>query len=208
MLGYSLVVRGLVECIFGWNMAHISRRIGRGQLDHMLLQPRPLWMIVLSEGFSPVTGSGMLVAGSSVLGNVVGPDLSPDWVLFVPNVVASVAVVIAFSYAWGSIAFLAPRAAEELNSSTMAMVDQLRGFPLDGLGSGLLALLLSVVPVGLVAWLPARALLGLHPSPAAAWLTPIMACLLGAVALFIFNRGLEHYGRTGSSRYLSSGHRR
>jgi ABC-2 type transport system permease protein len=119
-----------------------------------------------------------------------------------------VAVVIAFSYAWGSLAFLAPRAAEEINSSTMAMVDQLRGFPLDGLGGPLTVTLLSVLPVGLVAWLPSRALLGLDPSPMAPWLTPLLACALAALAGWIFNRGLHHYGRTGSTRYLALGHRR
>jgi ABC-2 type transport system permease protein len=208
LLGYSLVVRGLVECVFGWNVSHISRRIGRGQLDHMLLQPRPLWMIVLTEGFSPVTGSGMLVAGSVVLAHATGEAVSPDWLHFGINLTASVVVVIAFSYAWGSVAFLAPRSAEEINSSTMNLVDQLRGFPLDGLAGPLRVTLLSVLPVGLVAWLPSRALLGLDPSPVAPWLTPGLACMLAGVAGWIFNRGLHHYGRTGSTRYLAHGHRR
>jgi ABC-2 type transport system permease protein len=208
LLGYSLIVRGLVECLFGWNVSHISRRIGRGQLDHMLLQPRPLWMIVLTEGFSPLTGSGMVVAGGIVLASAIGPAVSPNWAFFALNLVASVAVVIAFSYAWGSVAFVAPRAAEEINSSTMAMVDQLRGFPLDGLSAPLIVTLLSVLPVGLVAWLPSRALLGLDQSPITPWLTPLLACVLAGIAGWIFNRGLHHYGRTGSTRYLAHGHRR
>ena len=181
-------------------------------LDEISSQVNPrahtLWMIVLCEGFSPLTGSGMVVAGWIVLAGAIGPGLTPDWALLAMNLAASVAVVIAFSYAWGSVAFLAPRAAEEINSSTMEMVDQLRGFPLDGLGGGLIVALLSVLPVGLVAWLPSRALLGIDPSPVAPWQTPILALLLGGVAIWIFTRGLHHYGRTGSSRYLAHGHRR
>ncbi|HEX5417247.1 MAG TPA: ABC-2 family transporter protein, partial [Chloroflexota bacterium] len=41
MLGYSIFVRGLLDGFFGFNVAFISRRIGRGQLDHVLVQPQP-----------------------------------------------------------------------------------------------------------------------------------------------------------------------
>ena len=224
LLGYSLLVRGTVDVVFGWNLAHVSRRIGRGQLDHMLLQPVPLPVLVLVEGFSPLTGSGLFVSGVALLafaGHGLGA-LGPA--AFALHWAASVAVVIAFSYAWGSVAFWAPRAAEEINSSTMELVDQLRAFPLDGLAPGLLALLVSAVPVGLVAWWPARVLLqvgepsgsALFASPnapflapaLAPFLAPLAALVLAAVAAAIFARGLGHYRATGSIRYLSLGHRR
>jgi len=205
LLGYSLLVRGTVDLCFGWNVAFVSRRIGRGQLDHMLLQPAPLWMLVLCEGFSPLSGSGLALSGGVLLavsGEGVGAA-APG--LFVLNWIASVVVVLAFSYAWGSLAFFAPRAAEEINSSTMALVDQLRAFPLDGLGAGLTGVLLSVVPVGLVAWLPARSLLGLGGST---WATPLAAAGIVSVAVLVFRRGMRHYRETGSVRYLALGHRR
>src|SRR2546423_6690846 len=44
MLGYGLLVHSLIEMFCGYNIAWISRRIGRGQLDHTLIQPQPLWM--------------------------------------------------------------------------------------------------------------------------------------------------------------------
>src|ERR1700682_967189 len=43
LLGYGLLVRGLIDFFFNYNLAFISRRIGRGQLDHLLIQPQPLW---------------------------------------------------------------------------------------------------------------------------------------------------------------------
>src|SRR4030088_2373559 len=57
LLGYALVVRGLINTFFSYNLAFISRRIGRGQLDHVLIQPQPMWMVLLTEGFAPITGS-------------------------------------------------------------------------------------------------------------------------------------------------------
>src|SRR5713226_6800346 len=41
LLGYALLVRGIVDTFFNYNIAFISRRIGRGQLDHLLIQPQP-----------------------------------------------------------------------------------------------------------------------------------------------------------------------
>lgn len=208
LLGYSLLVRGTVEMVFGWNVAHISRRIGRGQLDHMLLQPVPLWALLLTEGFSPLSGSGLLISGGVLVGlsgqgiGAFGPGL------FALNWAASVAIVVAFSYAWGSVAFWAPRAAEEINSSTMDLVDQLRAFPLDGLGPGMLGVLLSIVPVGLVAWWPSRSLLLLGDSAWPVWTTPAAAGMISAAAALVFRRGMRHYRATGSIRYLSLGHRR
>ena len=57
MLGFFELADGLGWMLFGnYNVIHISRRIGRGQVDHMLIQPRPLWMQLLTEGFMPFSG--------------------------------------------------------------------------------------------------------------------------------------------------------
>jgi ABC-2 type transport system permease protein len=212
LLGYALLVRGTINVFFNYNISFISRRIGRGQLDHVLVQPQPLWMVLLTEGFAPVTGAGMLLPGLMLISwSVVQLHLSITlaWqALLVLSLVCSIVVVLAFSYAWGSLAFWAPRSAEELNSSTWELLMQLDVFPLDRLPTLALATLLTFVPAGLVAWYPARALLGIDASPLG-WLgLPAAALVLGSLCLFIFTRGLAHYGRTGSTRYLSYGHRR
>src|SRR2546430_2276195 len=59
MLGYALLVRGVIDAFFNYNVAFISRKIGRGQLDHLLIQPVPLWAALVTEGFAPLSGSGM-----------------------------------------------------------------------------------------------------------------------------------------------------
>ena len=64
MLGFFEFADGLCYMLFGgFNVLHISRRIGRGQVDHMLIQPRPLIVQLLTEGFMPVSGSGGFLIG-------------------------------------------------------------------------------------------------------------------------------------------------
>jgi ABC-type uncharacterized transport system permease subunit len=68
--------------------------------------------------------------------------------------------------------------------------------------------LLTVVPVGFLAWYPCRALLGLDRAPYGIAVTPLAAVIFATIALWVFRRGMKQYGRTGSQRYLSFGHRR
>lgn len=212
MLGYGLVVAGLPDIFFNYNVAYISRRVGRGQLDHTLLQPLPLWMALLTEGFSPFSAAMGLVPGLVLLVwaiTNVGPVLTPGWlVLLALNLTASAIVALAFTFLWGSLAFWAPRAAEEINSASWQLLNQLKPFPLDGMWSALLGGLLTVVPIGLLAWYPARALLGIDRTRYSMFVTPVAAVVFVALAVWVFRRGLQEYGRTGSQRYLSLGHRR
>ena len=60
MLGYAIVAAGILSLFFGFNVLFISRRLGRGQLDHTLLQPQPLWQSLLTEGFMPFSGGAEL----------------------------------------------------------------------------------------------------------------------------------------------------
>jgi ABC-2 type transport system permease protein len=211
LLGYALLVQGLIDTLFSYNVAFISRRIGRGQLDHMLVQPQPLWMTMLTEGFSPVTSSkalpglGLLIWST----NQLHLEVSLAWYgLLVIHLVASMAVVLAFAYAWGSLAFWAPRAAEELNQSTGRLMTDLSPFPLDGQSGFALACLVTFVPVGLVAWYPSRVLLGMGAPSWTAAVLPAAALALTTLAAWIFARGLRTYRRTGSTRYSDFGHRR
>ena len=213
LLGYALLVRGLIETFFSYNIAFISRRIGRGQLDHMFVQPLPLWMMLVTEGFAPVGATSSLLPGLGLLVWSTGQlhlAVSAAWLgLLIVHLVASMAVVLSFAYAWGSLAFWAPRAAEELNSTTYQLSHQLAPFPLDGLSGIALASLVTVVPVGLVAWYPARILLGIGTPPwAEQTVVPAAALLFLALATWIFSRGLRKYRRTGSTRYSDFGHRR
>jgi ABC-2 type transport system permease protein len=211
LLGYGMLVGGLINTFFGFNVLYISRRLGRGQLDHTLIQPQPLWLSLVTEGFMPLSGSAILLPAAGLLwwaGHALGLDPGAGWwALFAIQVFASAAVATAFSFLWGSLAFWAPRAAEEISSSALRLVYQFSPFPLDGSGPLLLGGLLSVVPVGFVAWYPCRFLLGLAPAFWDAAGTPLAGLALALLAGLLFAKGRKHYERTGSSRYLSFGHR-
>lgn len=211
LLGYGSLVIGLLEMFCGFNIQYISRRIGRGQLDHMLIQPQPMWMMLVTEGMNPFGSSNIALTGVALLVWAWG-HLSIDatagwWAWFVLSVAGSAAVMQAYSMIWGSLAFWAPRGAEEINTPLKRMFDHLTIFPLDGLSTTMRGGLLAGVPVGFVAWWPVRFLLGLDPSPMAGLATPLAALAFGAIAALVFRRGMRHYARTGSQRYKAMGHR-
>jgi ABC-type uncharacterized transport system permease subunit len=167
----------------------------------------------MTEGFAPASGSGMVLPAGLLLG-AASQQLSLNvslgwWLLFFAYLLASVVVVQSFEYAWASLAFWAPRAAEEVNSHTWDLLQTLTPFPLDGLSALALSTLVTIVPAVLVARYPVRELLGVAPIGWTEAALPLVAAVLfGAFALWIFTRGLHHYGYTGSSRYLDRGHRR
>ncbi len=107
MLGYAALVRGILEVGFSYNILMISRRIGRGQMDHLLIQPQPLWMILLTEGFMPFSGFlslctrvGITVWGLTLLQL---PFVASWWICFASQLAASCAIVLAFSFFWGIV---------------------------------------------------------------------------------------------------------
>ncbi len=169
-------------------------------------------MILLTEGFSPFTTMLGLLPALALLAWPLGRGVHTvtiGWLAaFGLNVVASVAIALSFSLIVGSLAFWAPRAADEINSSSWHLLESLKLFPLDGMGAGLTATLLTAVPAGFLAWYPSRALLGIDGAGYAILVTPLAAVVAVLLATWVFRRGLRQYGRTGSQRYLSFGHRR
>jgi ABC-2 type transport system permease protein len=212
MLGYAIVANGWPALLMGYNLLHISRRIGRGQVDHLLVQPQPLWQAFLTEGFMPLSGGLILLPGLALMvwaGRALGLAVTPGWLARLGlNLLASGTVLIAFSFLWGSLAFWAPRAAEEISSSAVDLISDLKSFPLHSATPLLAGVLLSVFPAGLVAWLPARHLLGHAPGLWDGLATPAAALLLAGLAAGAFRLGLREYARTGSQRYSDLGHRR
>jgi len=211
MLGYATLVNGLLDMFFGYNILGISRRLGRGQLDHSLLQPQPLWMTLLTEGFTPVIGLFPVATGVAIVGWVLSgttgiPGNPLWWASFGLQLVASCLVVVSFSFLWGTLAFWSPVGAEEISSRVNRMARQLTVFPLDSLSPWLTQVALLALPLGFVVWYPSRALLGLPG--ASVWHAPLFATGIALVATFVFSRGLRHYERTGSQRYRIFGHRR
>ena len=212
MLSYAMTVSGVMNLFFNYNISYISRRIGRGQLDHVLAQPHPLWMSLLTGGFVPFSGGITLLPGIALLcfaTTKAGGAVTAGWLaLLTLNVLSSVLIILAFSFLWGSLAFWSPRAAEEICSPIHHLLDEMRVYPLDRMRPALTGSLMTILPVGFVAWYPCRALLDISPNGIEYFGTFLAGLAFSVPAAWIFRKGLKHYERTGSQRYLNHGHRR
>jgi ABC-2 type transport system permease protein len=219
MLGYITCVNGLFTVFLAnGNIGHLSRRIGRGQLDHMMIQPLPYAVQLLTEGFIPFTGSHRLICGIGITawalhGIGMPAEGSPLGLLWWPALLAylavSVAIILGLSYLLSAAAFWKPVACEEIAEIA---VDDLAGalanYPLSGMSASIQMALISVVPSGLLGWFPVCALLGKPPLGLSGFYPLIVALAIWAPALFLLKKGLQYYVEHGSNRYKAMGHRR
>ncbi len=212
MLGFFELAHGLTYMLFGgFNVLHISRRIGRGQVDHMLIQPRPLWMQLLCEGFMPASGCcGFLLGVALTIIALVRLDiaLTPVWFLLLGYyLVIHMALLLAQNALYGAAAFYQPVACEEISSVIENLNSQLGRFPLFGLPAWLTAVLHSILPVGLLAYFPALALLRGLGHGVEITVPFVVAGLFVTAAVICFQKGLKHYEIHSCNRYKEMGHR-
>ena len=212
MLGFFELADGLGWMLFGnYNVIHISRRIGRGQVDHMLIQPRPLWMQLLTEGFMPFSGCHGVLIGIILTGIAIARlniTLSPVWfLLLLYYLVIHIVLRLSQSFLYGSAAFWKPVACEEISCMILDMNSQLGRFPLFGLPGWLGTLLHTVLPIGLLAYFPALALLKDLGKPTELAFPFLVASLFLTAALICFKKGLSHYAKYSCNRYKEMGHR-
>ena len=212
LLGFFMLADGLFIMLHGgFNVSHISRRIGRGQVDHMLIQPQPLPMQLMAEGFLPFSGgSGFWVGVTLTIVACARLDIAvtPRWfgMLLLYTALHS-ALLLGQSYLYGALAFWRPVACEEISSLILDLNGQLGRFPLFGIPRALLGLLVTALPAGLLAYVPALGLLrGLDAGPALA-LPVCIAVGFAAAATAAFRRGLRHYLEFSCNRYKEMGHR-
>ena len=214
MLGYVTAVTGLFQLFFAnCNTGHISRRIGRGQLEHMLIQPIPMPVQLLTEGFIPVSGSSNLVSSVIIITVAVSNlklQVNVLWVaMLIASLIISLAIILGLSYMFSSAAFYAPVQAEEISTY---VIDQFTGelgkYPLSGMAPAIQAVLVTILPAGLLGWFPSLALLDKTPLQLPSYYPLLVAAALFFVATSLFRKGLIHYVKTGANRYSAVGHRR
>lgn len=213
MLAYTTMVTGIFYLFFAANnTGHISRRIGRGQLEHMLIQPLPLPVQLLTEGFIPFTGSGNFITGAALLAVALYRlSIVPTWqwlLSLAGNLFISTVIIIASSYAVSSAAFRAPVQAEEISSYLIDAHGSISEFPLSGMPRRLQTVLVTAIPAGLLGWFPTLSLLGKPPLGLPGFFPVIIALALSVTATLVFKKGLKYYAAKGISRYLPYGHRR
>ena len=212
MMAYSTLVTGIFVLFGSGNNIHISRIIGRGQLEHLFIQPLPLPVQLLTNGFSPFTGSGNFITGMVLLVIAIQRlhlPISLWWFLaLAANLAITMAIIVARSYLVSSLAFYAPVSAEEISSTAIDGTWFLSTFPLSGMPVFIQIPLLTIMPEGLMAWFPSLSLLGRPPLRLTGYYPMIYAMLLALTAGYIFRKGLRHYVQNGSNRYVPYGFRR
>ena len=212
MLGFFTMADGFTMVMMGnCNNLWISRVVGRGQVDHMLIQPIPLWMQLLTGGFLPFTGSSGFLTGVALtviatvlLGLMVTPG---GLLLLLTYMLALVAVAAGVAYLAGTAAFYRPVSCEELSTVALDALNAAGKYPLAALPVWAQGLFLTALPVGLMAYLPSLLLLGRIDAPAAyVWPVAAGAAFL-SLAGWLFRKGLKHYARHGCPRYKAMGFR-
>lgn len=211
MLSFHIFAKGLESLLFGnYNVGEISRRIGRAQVDHMLIQPLPLWMQLLTEGFMPVSGSESMLCGLAALILFVpksGITVTPLWIALLAILALSrIFIRLAIAYIAGSAAFWEPVGCEELSDVLLGLCDTVSDYPLSGMPRAVVGLLCTAVPLGALTYLPGLILLGRLDALWTAW--PVfIAIVLASAAATLFRKGMKHYVKVGCARYKAMGHR-
>lgn len=213
MLGYVTVITGAYQTFFAnCNTGHISRRIGRGQFEHMFIQPLPIPVQLATEGFIPVSGSSNFISGCVIIVVALRKlGIAPEWwwiLLFILNVAVTMSIILSLSYLFSSAAFYAPAQAEEISSYVTDSTGNLSTYPLSGMSLAVQIPLITVFPAGLLGWFPSLALLGRPPLGLPVFYPFIVALLFFIVAVKLFKKGLNYYAKAGTSRYSAVGHRR
>lgn len=212
MMAYSTLITGLFIMFGSGNNIHISRIIGRGQLEHLFIQPLPLNIQLLTSCFSPFTGGSNFVIGLILMGiavNRLNLRISLFWVFsLILHLLTTMVIIVARSYLVSSIAFYSPVAAEEISSTAIDGTWFMSTFPLSGMPKFIQWPLLTILPEGLMAWFPSLCLLGRPPIGLTEYYPMIFALLISLTASFTFRKGLNYYVKTGSNRYVSHGFRR
>lgn len=213
MLGYSTITTGLFLVFFnGNNVGHISRIIGRGQLDHKLIQPIPIRIQLMTEGFMPVSGSGQLWAGLAACTIAIwrlNLPITVGWVvLFIMFHLITQVIFLSMMYIPSVLAFYFPVAAEETASAVADLQWQLSSYPLGQMPTLIKITLNTVLPIGLTVWFPSLVLLGKERLDFGLIVLITATVLFATLATMLFKKGLKHYEKIGSQRYTDFGHRR
>ncbi len=213
MLGYGSLVNGIYGLFFAnSNTGMISRIIGRGQLDHYMIQPTPFWIQMITEGVAPFTGSGVLIMGIALTSYAVVKlelVISVWWICkLIISVICSAIVIVSCIYIVSYLAFYAPSAAEEISMVVQDMFFSLRSYPLGGISILLQSLFCTAIPIGIVSWFPSMILLEKQIAFTkinGLFILWMVTAIFLTTAVSLFCKGLKHYRKNGSPRYSSFG---
>jgi ABC-2 type transport system permease protein len=182
---------GLSTAVFG-NQGRLGDLIVRGRLDAYAALPKPVLLHALVARMEP-TAWGDLLFSLTVLALFVQPD-GVGWAAFAIAVVASAAVKLAVNVVWQSLAFwLGP--VDGLATMAYTAVLHFSTHPPVLFRGAVLVLLYTLLPAGLISWLPVAFVL----EPRLDWivLEVLSASLALLIAVGVFRRGMRRYQSSG-----------
>jgi len=175
----------------GTTLSHVRE----GTFDLLLLRPRPVMLMSMLVGFDP-DDFGRLVSGSVLLAYALSAIAAPDWsawLQFSLLFLASIAILCSMSLFLSGILFRWVG-----SSRVFDIFDAISGFgmyPGTIFSKTLQNVLTFVLPIGLIAFVPASALLG-REGWSSLWALASAAVLLLAGIVF-WNRMLKNYTSAG-----------
>ncbi|MEU7280889.1 ABC transporter permease [Streptomyces sp. NPDC045431] len=195
---------GLADMALGQTQ-RLGRRVRDGTLDTLLVRPAPVLAQVAADRFAlrrlgRVSQGLLVLVWSLVLLDDV--EWTPVKVALVPLMVVSGWLIFAsVMVAGAAFQFLAQDAAEVTNSFTYGG-NTLLQYPPTVFATDLVRGVVYVVPLAFVNWVPALYVLG-RQAPAglpgwAAFASPVVAVVMGALAGLAWRFGVRSYRSTGS----------
>jgi ABC-2 type transport system permease protein len=178
---------GLATAVFG-NLLRLAGTITRGELDFFLALPRPVLLHVLISRMS-VSAWGDVLFGVAAFALLAQPG-AREWLLFAVLCVSNAGIFLGFAVCAGSLAFWMSEA-EGASTHVVNMLISFSTQPTPIFQGAIKVMLLSVLPAGLLGYVPVEILRGQHLH----WLLGHIGASLTflALAVYVFERGLRRY---------------
>jgi ABC-2 type transport system permease protein len=191
-----------VADLFVGRVERLGQLIRLGRLDQMLVRPVPLLVQVCADEFA-LRRLSRIAQAALVLGwSCTHIDWTPSKVvLTVLMLVAATVIFVAVFVGLACIQFWTVDSAEVANAFTYGG-NTITSYPLTIFPSELVKAMTFAVPLAFVNWYPSLHILG-HPDPLGypdwtQWLSPVVAVVVIAGALRVWQAGVRSYRSTGS----------
>ncbi|MFZ2502886.1 MAG: ABC transporter permease [Nocardioides sp.] len=201
LYGASGIGIGVADLLIG-SVESIGQHVRTGTLDTMMVRPVPLLVQVCADKFA-LRRLGRITQVSAV---AVWGAGAVDWdlgkvLIALMMVVSSSVIFFALFCGISCLQFWTHDASEAANAFTYGG-NTMTQYPLTIYPVEVVKSLTFVLPIAFVNWYPCLALLE-RPDPFGfpewfAWLPPVVALILAALAALAWRTGIRHYTSTGS----------
>lgn len=207
MISISSNVHGIYNLFFAnYNNGIISRIIGRGQIEHYIIQPVPIWIQVVTRGFAPFSGNSQFIISTCLMIYALKLLNIFSIIMLLKLVFISIfstIIMVSYIYMISSLAFYSPSVCEEISQLVLNLFVSTSYFPLGKFKFMYIILYSFVLPVGSIAWFPMKAIFNVNYCA----IYILFAFIILIMSSVFFRKGLDYYAKKGACRYSGFGHR-